>query len=144
MVAFLLVLRSGARADRSGSVAAEFALIVPLLTTLLLGIIEFGTVFFCYSAMQFAANGAARQMAVNVADQATAITAARDVLPGWVRDDVAITVDQSDPGDPNRNVIRVRMVADAQAMAVTGMLTRMVPWTLTADVSIKQELPYVD
>lgn len=132
------------RADRSGSAAAEFALVLPLLTTLLLGIIEFGTVFYSYSAMQFAASSAARQMAVNVADQATAISAARDVLPGWARDDVAITVVQSDPADPNRNVIRVRMVADAQAMATIGMITRMVPWSLTADASIKQELPYVD
>jgi Flp pilus assembly protein TadG len=144
VLAFPLFLRSSVRADRSGSVAAEFALIVPLLTTLLLGIIEFGTVFFSYSAMQFAANNAARQMAVNVADQTTAIAAARDVLPGWARDDVAITVVQSDPADPNRNVIRVRMVADARALAATGMLTRIVPWTLTADASIKQELPYVD
>lgn len=144
MLAFQLFSCRREGASRAGSVASEFALIVPLLTTLMLGVIEFGTVFFSYSAMQFAAHDAARQMAVNVANQATALAAASNFVPGWARDHVTMSVTQSNAADPSQNIIRVRVVADAGDMAVMSVITRLVPMTLTADASIKQELPYVD
>ena len=144
MVAFQLFSLRGGRGSRAGSAASEFALIVPLLTTLLMGVIEFGTVFFSYSAMQFAAHDAARHMAVNVSSPAVALADASNLVPGWARDNVSMSVTQSNPADPSQNVIRVRLAANAREMAVMSMITRMVPWTLTADASIKQELPYVD
>jgi Flp pilus assembly protein TadG len=119
-------------------------LLVPLLSTFLIGIIEFGTLFYSYSAMQFAATAAARQFAVNVSSEADALAAARDILPGWARDDIAVSLVQSDAADPNRNVITVRMSVDAAAATPLAMITRAVPWTLRAESSVKQELPYVD
>ena len=144
MVAFSTVSKSGLRKNRSGSAASEFALILPLLTTLLFGILEFGTVVYSYSAMQFAASRAAREMAVNVADDAAAMAEAKAMLPGWARDDVTISVTQTDAADANSNIIRVQLVAQASDLSIVSMISQVVPWTLTADASIKQELPYVD
>jgi Flp pilus assembly protein TadG len=143
-VAYQWFKSAGLRADRSGSTAAEFALIAPLLTTLLFGVLEFGIIIYSYSAMQFGANAAARQFAVNVSDEAASLAAARALVPGWARDHITLAMAQSDPGDPNRNIIRVRLEVNAADATPLALLTEAVPWTLTADASVKQELPYVD
>lgn len=130
--------------DRAGSAVSEFALILPLLSTFVLGIIEFGTIVYSYSAMQFAATAAARQFAVNVSDEAASLAAARAVLPGWARDDVSLTMTQSNAGDVTRNRVSVRLTVAAAQTTPMAMITRVVPLTLTAEASVKQELPYVD
>jgi Flp pilus assembly protein TadG len=132
------------RRDRSGSAVTEFALVLPLLTLLLFGIVEFGSITYSYSAMQFGANRAARSFAVNTLDEAGALARAKAVLPAWAREQVALTMVQSDPGDPNTNVIRVTLSVDASRVAVVSMMTRLVELPLRAETSVKQELPYVD
>jgi Flp pilus assembly protein TadG len=144
MVAFRGAFGARVRADRRGSAVTEFALIMPILSTFLLGIIEFGTILYSYSAMQFGATAAARQFAVNVSDEAASLAAAKAVLPSWARPGVSLSMTQSDPADINRNVIHVRLTIDAVQATPMSMITRMVPMTLTADASVKQELPYVD
>jgi hypothetical protein len=53
-------------------------------------------------------------------------------------------VTQTAPADPETNLVRVQLsVAAAQATPM-ALLTRAVPWQLTANVAMKQELPYVD
>jgi hypothetical protein len=143
VVALSLLVRR-VRADRAGSAVSEFALIVPLLSTLLFGTIEFGSLLYSYSAMQFGATAAARQFAVNVSDEATALAAAQAAVPGWARGDLVLSMTQSDPSDVNRNIINVELRLDADKAGALALITRMVPFTLVADASIKQELPYVD
>ena len=55
-------LRSG---SEEGAAAVEFALVVPLLLTLLFGIIEFGFAFNAQIVVTNAAREAARELAVN-------------------------------------------------------------------------------
>ncbi|MCM0031648.1 MAG: pilus assembly protein [Sandarakinorhabdus limnophila] len=120
------------------------ALILPLLTTMILAVFEYGAVIYSYSAMQFGANRVARTVAVNRMTNDQAQTAVRNYLPGWVRDDVSISVSQTAPADPETNLVQVQLsVAAAQATPM-ALLTRAVPWQLTANVAMKQELPYVD
>jgi Flp pilus assembly protein TadG len=109
-----------------------------------MGVLEFGIVLYSYSAMQFGATAAARQFAVNVTDEGASLAAARGALPGWARSAVTMNMQQTDPADVNRNIIRVRLTADAAQITPIAMITRLVPWTLTAEASVKQELPYVD
>ena len=144
MVAFLLTLRAGLQRDRSGSAASEFALVLPLLTMLLFGVLEFGSIIYSFSAMQFGASNAARSFAVNTADEAAALASARAVLPGWVADDVSLQLAQTNAGDPNSNIIRVTLSVNASRASVISMLTRLVDLPLTAEATTKQELPYVD
>ena len=116
----------------------------PLLTTMILAVFEYGAVIYSYSAMQFGANRVARTVAVNRMTNDQAQTAVRNYLPGWVRDDVSISVFQTAPADAETNLVQVQLsVAAAQATPM-ALLTRAVPWQLTANVAMKQELPYVD
>jgi Flp pilus assembly protein TadG len=144
MVAFVSTLRGRLQRDRSGSAASEFALVLPLLTLLLFGVLEFGTVVYAFSAMQFGATNAARSLAVNTATEAAALASARAVLPGWVANDVSMQMAQTNAGDPNSNIIRVTLSVNASRASVVPMLTRLVDLPLTAEATIKQELPYVD
>ncbi|MFN7177451.1 MAG: TadE/TadG family type IV pilus assembly protein [Thermaurantiacus sp.] len=132
------------RRDRRGAVAAEFGLIAPLFTFLLLGAIEFGCLFFAYSAMQFGATIVTRDMAVNVIDEAEARANVRAFLPPWVRDSATVNVVQSDPFNSTTNLIRMQVQASSLQATPLPLFTRVSPWTITADVTLKQELPYVD
>jgi hypothetical protein len=75
---------------------------------------------------------------------AQAQTEVRTYLPGWVRDDISVSVSQTAPTDANTNLVRVRLSVPAQQATPLAILTRLVPWQLTANVAMKQELPYVD
>lgn len=57
--------RSGLRSDRRGSIAAEFALVIPILLLLSFGIIEFGRVMWVRNSLQSAVEDAARCYALN-------------------------------------------------------------------------------
>ena len=57
--------RSGLKSDRRGSIAAEFALVIPLLLLLSFGIIEFGRAMWVRNSLQSAVEDAARCYALN-------------------------------------------------------------------------------
>ncbi|MDR6620908.1 TadE/TadG family type IV pilus assembly protein [Sinomonas atrocyanea] len=65
-----------------GAAAVEFALIVPILLALVLGIVEFGHIYNAQLVITNAAREAARTMAVT-GDPGTALTAAQSVAPGF-------------------------------------------------------------
>jgi Flp pilus assembly protein TadG len=131
-------------AHRAGSAATEFALIAPLLFSLLLATVEMGSLLYSYSAMQMTVSMSARRMAVNALAPTAANATASDFLPNWTNGDITATVTQSSAGDPNVNTIVVTLSASADRLAVVSLLTRLVPWTLRSQVTIKQELPYED
>jgi Flp pilus assembly protein TadG len=128
---------------RAGAVAAEFALIIPLLMTLVFGSIEMGSVFFSYSAMQFQATRAARAVAVNTSAQSAAIASAKAQMPAWSRNHVTIEITQTAPTDPNINLIRVRIALSSDHASPVTFISSLSPWPLVARVTVKQELPYV-
>lgn len=64
--------RAGRSSDRdSGAAALEFAIIVPVLLTLIFGMIEFGFVFQAQLALTSAAREGARMASVNKFDAGT-------------------------------------------------------------------------
>lgn len=127
-----------------GSAGSELVMLMPLLTTMLFGSFEYGSVIYSYSAMQFGANRVARTVAVNRMTNAQAQTQVRNYLPAWVRNDVVVSVSQTAPTDASSNLVRVQLSVPAKKATPLSMLTRVVPWQLTANVAMKQELPYVD
>ncbi|WEO78007.1 pilus assembly protein [Cryobacterium sp. SO2] len=66
--------------NERGAVAVEFALLLPLLVTLLIGIMEFGMFYSAQISVTAAAREAARVMAIGN-DPAAARTAARAASP---------------------------------------------------------------
>lgn len=130
--------------EKGGAVAAEFALVVPLLLTLFFGSLEYGTMFYGMNSMQFAANVAARDIAVNNLDAAATQARVQALLPGWMRGRVEVSLAQSNPNDARLNVIRLRLEAPSSAATPFSLLTRMHDWTLSAEADVRQELQYVD
>jgi Flp pilus assembly protein TadG len=95
------------REDR-GAVAVEFALVLPMLVALLLGIMEFGLMYNGQISVTSAAREAARTMAVTN-DAAAARNAARaaapSLTPGLTNAEIAITPVTCTPGATARITI---------------------------------------
>lgn len=130
-----------ASASRSGSAAAEFVLIAPLLFAMLYGVIEAGFIFYGYGAMQLGANQAARAIAVNktkVEDAATAVNAA---IPRWMKG-VKVTAVRKNPAVPLQSLIEVTVTAPSSGASPIHGAPSLAPFTMTTRVSVKQELPY--
>lgn len=71
-------------ANRSGAAAVEFALMVPLLMTMMLGTVQYATLYYTYSSMLGAARTAVRAVAIGSQNATTAEATARTMLPNWV------------------------------------------------------------
>jgi Flp pilus assembly protein TadG len=127
---------------RSGVVSVEAALLFPVLIALVMGVMEFGLLIFTYSAMQSATREASRQVAVNFAtpDEVPEVIAQR--MPGWTRGATEIDVAESNPGDPENNVITVTVTMPAGEATPVPFFTAMADaWDLRTEVVMKQELP---
>jgi Flp pilus assembly protein TadG len=97
------------RKDR-GSVAVEFALVLPILATLLIGVIEFGNAYGAQLAVTNAAREAARTMAVQnsvSAAQSAALTAAQALTrPAMTASQVTVSPSSCSAGSTATVTIR--------------------------------------
>ena len=71
-------------ADRRGVAAAEFALLVPVLSVMLAAIWQYGTLTYSYNVIQNAARNGARALALGTATPADVTAAVNASLPPWV------------------------------------------------------------
>lgn len=89
------------RADR-GAAAIEFAIVAPLLISLMLGIVQFGAIFYVWHNMTAAARDTARRVAIGeIGSKAAAETFAAEALGGVVPWAVGFTVAATLPADPS-------------------------------------------
>lgn len=116
------------RNRRSGAVAAEFALIVPLLSVLMFGVLQFGFVIYTQTAMETAARTGARQIAFGTSE-AAAKSATRGALPGWVSSAATVNTIADDDGNA-----RVTVSVPGANAAILGLVP--MPETLTASVAM--------
>jgi Flp pilus assembly protein TadG len=137
-------LCSALKKSRCGAVAAEFALIFPVLFSLLMGGFEYGFVAYSMSSLQFGANVVARDVAVNNLDRAAAEEALDAFLPPWMDGDVSMIMTEDNPGDPRLNSVTIELQADSTTATPLSLITRAYPITLSASATVRQELPYVD
>jgi Flp pilus assembly protein TadG len=140
----LLVLLKSVRpaiAHRRGAVAMEYAIIAPLLFTMILGIVEYGFVFYGYSSVQLAANQTARDIAVNTHNIANAEADLNAKLPPWIGPS-EVTVVRTNPGDLDHSDIVVTATTDAGAATPIKLFTSVLPMELTTSVTVKGELPF--
>lgn len=79
------------RGDR-GAAAVEFALVLPLLLLLVVGIIQFGRIFSMQIQLSGAANAGARYLSVNPTDEAETRNRTREAAVNLALSDAEIAV----------------------------------------------------
>jgi Flp pilus assembly protein TadG len=114
--------------QKSGAVAAEFALIVPLLSVMLFGVLQFGFAIYTYNAMETAARTGARQIVFGT-NVATAESATRASLPGWVADEATVNSVEDDDG-----IARMTVTVPGSSAAILGLVP--MPESFTASVAM--------
>ena len=82
--------------DRDGAIAVEFALFLPILGLMFLGIIQFGGLFFLQNHMAGVAQDTVRRIAVGELTPTTGETYAEETLIDW---GVTYSVDASEIDD---------------------------------------------
>lgn len=138
-----LLLRRLARSAR-GAVAAEFALVLPILIVMFFGMIEYGFIYFTYGSMQAAARDVARQVAVNTLAPGDTGTEVRNRLPDWAKSAATVTATASDPGNPATNVYRIDIEVPISNATPVPLFTLAQSSSIHTHVEMKQELPFVE
>ncbi|WP_310474217.1 pilus assembly protein [Sandarakinorhabdus sp.] len=113
---------------RSGAVAAEFALIVPLMATMMFGVLQFGFAIYTVNAMETAARTGARQMVFGT-NFAVAEAATRAALPGWVASGATVSSVVDDDG-----LARMTVTVPGSSAAILGLVP--MPENFTAHVAM--------
>jgi Flp pilus assembly protein TadG len=120
--------------DRRGGPAAEFALLLPIMATIFVGIIQYGSLFYTYHAMSTAARTAVRAIAIGSQNATTAAATARDALPPWVpKADYAVVIVDGAAGSQ----VSAQITAPAAKAAVIPYLP--MPANIVAEVIMVKE-----
>jgi Flp pilus assembly pilin Flp len=77
------IFRNWLMRDEGGSVAVEFALIIPVFLSILFGIMQFGYVLVVQNSMTNAAREGARAMAIQQATTEDGVAMVRSALERW-------------------------------------------------------------
>ena len=126
--------------ESSGSSAVEFALLLPVLVTIVFGIIEFGLIIFTLTTAESAARDATRQLATNRITVSQAQSVVLQQLPRWVAAATSVSVAQTDPTNPSSNQFTTDVSFAAKAATPTNLLIWAYGSTiLHAKVSMQQE-----
>ena len=127
------------RRARSGAAALEFALVVPVLLTLLFAIIQFGSVVFVQNNMVNAAREGARRIAAADATADEATTVMQGLLANW---NLTFTYDvvMPNPANPtDRDIVVTINVPASDARIVSYPPGLFGSGTLSAQVTMRQE-----
>jgi Flp pilus assembly pilin Flp len=99
--------------DRHGSAAAEMALLLPLMTMMICGTMQYGVLMFTYNSMLNTARNGARALAVGSASESDVVTTAKANLPGWVpAADWTITPQDSRTTGTNQVITEISVPTD--------------------------------
>jgi Flp pilus assembly protein TadG len=126
----------GLRDRERGASLIEFAMIMPLIIILLLGIVEFGWIFGQFNDVRHGAREGARIAAVNQGDNS--------FLLNYVCDSMDLnspaTVQFTDPGSGKiGSTGAVAVVATPGSLSGLGLIEVFLPNTLTSDIDFRLE-----
>ena len=128
--------------NASGASAIEFALLLPVLLIMLMGIVDFGMVFYAKTATQNTARDIVRQIATNRLKVDDATTTAKSQVATWLVSYTTVSVTQTAAGDPTKNEITVDVAIPASKAAVTSFFSSLFSTvTLHGKATMQQEIP---
>jgi len=124
------------RNDRSGAAAAEFAIILPVFTAMLLGTIQYGTLMLTYNGMMDTARSSARDLAVGISTPAEVETKGKGKKLGWIKNGKwAVTA--MDTSATGTNEVRMEIRVPSKEATVLPFLP--MPDELVVTVSMEKE-----
>jgi Flp pilus assembly protein TadG len=129
------------RRDRRAATAMEFALVAPVLISAMMGMLEYGFVFYGYNTMQQASHRVARQIAVNTVSLDTAQSSVAAMMPRWISG-ATVTAWRTNTADPSRSSIAIRVTVPAGNTTPIHLYTRAFPFNMTTTIVVTQELPF--
>jgi Flp pilus assembly protein TadG len=123
-------------ADRRGAAALEFALLLPLLTVMITGVWQYGTLYYAHNVMTNAARNGARALAVNSATETQVVANVKASMPSWIPDDVVNVVAKNTTSTGTANVsTRITIPAASATMFSLGPM----PDDIEAFVTMERE-----
>lgn len=130
-------LRRFAR-EQGGSAVVEFALVMPIMISLMLGVFEFSWLFYQRHAMLTAAERGARGVATQTLTAAEAVTATETTLADWDAS-YSVTITEPDPTNVNDRDVVVVISAPTQQLNITGFFNGFLPTDITVETFMRQE-----
>lgn len=130
--------------QRSGAVAVEFGLVMPLFIAMFMGMVEYSFVYFTYGSMQSAARDVTRQVAVNTISMASVDQAVKSRLPGWAQGSASVNISETAPGNPAYNVYQLNVSVPIAQATPFRFYTLSQSSDVRTHVEMKQELPFVE
>ena len=126
------------KANRRGQAMVEFALILPILIILVMGILEFGLFFNSYINITFASKEAARLAALDSNATSGSITSAiQATMP--TTNNITVTVT---PAAPRATGLPVVASVSAQHSFFTPLISRLMPsnpYTISSSTTARSE-----
>jgi Flp pilus assembly protein TadG len=122
---------SAVRRDRGGSAAVEMALLLPLMSMMICGTMQYGVLMFTYNSMLNTARNGARALAVGSASESDVVTTAKANLPGWVAAaDWTITPEDTTTTGTNQVVTEISVKSEK------ATILPLIPMPETLDVRV--------
>lgn len=114
-------------ADRRGASAVELALLLPVMTLMLAGVVQYGTLYYSYNSMLNTARNGARSLAIGTATTDQVIATAKANLPPWVpKDEWTITP----------SVVGTQVTTRITVPATHASIMHFAPMPETLDVNV--------
>jgi Flp pilus assembly protein TadG len=111
------------RADRRGGAAIEFAVVAPVLFTILLGALDVGRMFYVGQELQYATQQAARYYSLNSTSATSAITQyLQNLMPVGMGNGVSVAYSPQSNCNSNSFVTCTTMTATYSFRFVAGYL----------------------
>lgn len=111
------------RADQRGAAAIEFAIVGPLLFTLLLGIVEMGRMFYVRESLEYATEQAARYYMVTPAAAQSAVTQAlQNAMAGGMGPGISVAYNDTTSCNGNSAVTCTTITATYTFVSVASFL----------------------
>lgn len=116
-------LRTSLGGDQRGGAVLEFAILAPLLFTLLLGIFEMGRMFYVRQALEYATEEAARYYMLNPTTASSNVTTTlRNAMAGGMGPDVSVAYTDTTSCNGNASVTCTLITATYSYTPAAGFL----------------------